>query len=170
MADTAFALKAHTTRVVIEIERLKRAFPELAEDLELLSGTIEGQTDFDELVDAILDQYFDRVSMKEAAMIRKESVEQRIARFDKAAELYKALMFDLMKAGDKTMVRRPLATLSVSKGRLRVVVDNVDELPQGYVKTEKTALKAELLAALQNEEVPGAHLETGDPTLSIRTK
>src|SRR6185503_9423122 len=104
MADTAFALKSATTRVTMEIERLKKAFPELSEDLELLAGTIEGETDFDALLDAILEQFLDRVTMREAATRRKETIEERVARFDKAAELFKGLAFDLMKSADKTMV------------------------------------------------------------------
>lgn len=171
MADTAFALKAATTRVTMEIERLKRAFPELADDLELLAGTIEGETDFDALLDAILEQFLDRVTMREAATRRKETIEERVARFDKAAELFKGLAFDLMKSADKTMVRRPVATLVVSKGRDKLVLDD-DFNAQGYMRQPKPEpIRADILAALQaGDQIPGARLEKTEPTLSIRTK
>lgn len=170
MADTAFALKAATTRVTMEIERLKKAFPELSEDLELLAGTIEGETDFDALLDAILEQFLDRVTMREAAMRRKETIEERVARFDKAAELFKGLAFDLMKSADKTMVRRPVATLVVSKGRDKLVLDD-DFNAQGYMRVKAEPMRADIFAALQaGDEIPGARLEKTEPTLSIRTK
>jgi hypothetical protein len=170
MADTAFALKSATTRVTMEIERLKKAFPELSEDLELLAGTIEGETDFDALLDAILEQFLDRVTMREAATRRKETIEERVARFDKAAELFKGLAFDLMKSADKTMVRRPVATLVVSKGRDKLVLDD-DFSAQGYMRVKTEPMRADILAALQaGDQIPGARIEKSEPTLSIRTK
>ena len=170
MADTAFALKAATTRVSMEIDRLKRLFPELAEDLELLSGTIEGETDFDALLDAILEQFLDRVTMREAATRRKETIEERIARFDKAAEMFKGLAFDLMQSADKTMVRRPMATLVVSKGRDKLALDD-DFNAQGYMRVKTEPMKTDILAALQaGDEIPGARIEKTGPTLSVRTK
>lgn len=170
MADTAFALKSATTRVTMEIERLKKAFPELSEDLELLAGTIEGETDFDALLDAILEQFLDRVTMREAATRRKETIEERVARFDKAAELFKGLAFDLMKSADKTMVRRPVATLVVSKGRDKLVLDD-DFNAQGYMRVKAEPMRADILAALQaGDQIPGARIEKSEPSLSIRTK
>ena len=170
MADTAFALKAQATRVTLEIERLKRAFPELEDDLELLASTIEGETDFDALLDAILEQFLDRVTMREAVTRRIETLEERVARFDKAAELFKKMAFDLMTSADKTMVRRPLATLVVSKGRPRLVLDE-DFNAQGYMKVETKPMKAEIAEALKSGiELPGAKLVDSEPVFSIRTK
>ena len=170
MADTAFALKAQATRVTLEIERLKRAFPELEDDLELLASTIEGETDFDALLDAILEQFLDRVTMREAVTRRIETLEERVARFDKAAELFKKMAFDLMTSADKTLVRRPLATLVVSKGRPRLVLDD-DFNAQGYMKVETKPMKAEIAEALKSGiELPGAKLVDSEPVFSIRTK
>jgi hypothetical protein len=170
MTDTAFALKAQATRVTLEIERLKRAFPELEDDLELLASTIEGETDFDALLDAILEQFLDRVTMREAVTRRIETLEERVARFDKAAELFKKMAFDLMTSADKTMVRRPLATLVVSKGRPRLVLDD-DFNAQGYMKVETKPMKAEIAEALKSGiELPGAKLVDSEPVFSIRTK
>jgi hypothetical protein len=170
MADTAFSLKAQATRVTLEIERLKRAFPELEDDLELLASTIEGETDFDALLDAILEQFLDRVTMREAVTRRIETLEERVARFDKAAELFKKMAFDLMTSADKTMVRRPLATLVVSKGRPRLVLDD-DFNAQGYMKVETKPMKAEIAEALKSGiELPGAKLVDSEPVFSIRTK
>lgn len=170
MPDTAFALKAQATRITLEIERLKRAFPELEDDFELLASTIEGETDFDALLDAILEQFLDRVTMREAVTRRIETLEERVARFDKAAELFKKMAHDLMASANKTMVRRPLATLVVSKGRPRLVLDD-DFNAQGYMKVETKPMRAEIAEALKSGvELPGATLVDSEPVFSIRTK
>lgn len=169
---TTQALSASVTRVRMEIERLKQFYPEITEDLELFAGTVSGETDFDELLDAILEQFLERVTMREAVTLRIDTMKERAARFDKGAEAFRALAFDLMQAADKTMVRRPLGTLVISKGRASVKIDDVNALPQGFYRTERVPLKTELLAAMQAEgvAVPGAHIEIGEPGLSIRTK
>lgn len=170
MADTTFALKATATRVKMEIERLKQFYPEITEDLELFAGTVSGETDFDELLDAILDQFLDRVAMREAISLRIETMKERAARFDKGAEAFRAIAFDLMKAADKTMVRRPLATLVVSKGRPTLELDD-DFNAQGYMRVEIEPMKTDILAALKaGSEIPGARLIETEPSLSVRTK
>lgn len=167
---TAQALSASVTRVRTEIERLKRFYPEITEDLELFAGTVSGETDFDELLDAILEQFLERVAMRDALSLRIDTMKERAARFDKGAEAFRAIAFDLMKAADKTMVRRPLATLVVSKGRDVLELDG-DFNAQGYMRVRSEPMKSDILAALKaGNEIPGARLVKSDDALSVRTK
>jgi hypothetical protein len=168
MADI---LEIHTAILLREIDRLKALYPELTDDPELLAGMVEGETRFEHVLERVTNAFLDMVSMKDAVALRMSALRERGERFDRKAEALKALAFAIMQHAEKTMVRLPVATLSMSKGRARVVIDAVDELPQGYVKTERVPLKTEILATLQAAgEVPGAHLEIGEPTLSVRTK
>jgi hypothetical protein len=65
----------------------------------------------------------------------------------------------------------PSATISIDKGRPRLVIDNEDELPQGFVKIERTPKRADIAAALATgDSIPGARLEAANDHLSIRTK
>jgi len=170
MADTAFALKAAATRVAMEIERLQKAFPELSEDLDLFADTIEGQTDFDALLDAVLAQFLERVAMREGLTSYMETIEARVARFDKAAEVFKGIARNLVEASGQTTVRRPLATLLIAKGRPRLVLDD-DFNAQGYMRVKTEPMRADIAAALAaGDAIPGARLEQSDPTFSIRTK
>lgn len=171
MADTAFALAAATTRVTMEIERLRRAFPELNEDLDLLADSIEGQTEFDQLCDAILAQFVERVAMREGVKSHIEAMEARAERHGKAAETFKALLRVLVEASGQTTIRRPIATLSIAKGRNKLVLDS-DFNAQGYMRqAAPEPMRADILAALSSgDTIPGARLEPGEPTFTIRTK
>ena len=171
MADTAFALAAQRTRVVMEIERLRKAFPELEDDLDLLADSIEGQTDFDQLCDAILAQFIERLAMREGVKSHIEAMEARAERFGKAADVFKGLLRDLVEASGQTTVRRPLATMSINKGRAKLVLDS-DFNAQGYMRIPAPEpMRADIAAALAaGDEIPGARLEPGDPTFSVRTK
>ena len=170
MTDTTYALKSQATRVRMEIDRLKTFYPEITEDLELFAGTVSGETDFDELLDAILEQFLDRVSMREALSLRIETMKERAARFDKGAEAFRAIAMDLMKSADKTLVRRPLATLVLSKGRPMLELDD-DFNAQGYMRVRSEPMKSDILAALKaGNEIPGARLVETEPALSVRTK
>lgn len=153
------------------IDRLKTAFPELTEDAELLASTIEGETDFERVMERIVDRFLDAMSMKSATVERISDLSARGDRFGRQAEAMKALAFAMMNAAEQPTIRLPVATLSVRAGVASVVVDDIAELPQGFTKTETTPKKAEIKAALAaGETIPGAHLETGASSLSIRTK
>jgi hypothetical protein len=171
MTDTAFALTAKRTRVVMEIERLRKAFPELNDDLDLLADSIEGQTDFDQLCDAILAQFVEKVALREGVKKHIEDMEARATRFGKSADMFKGLLRDLVEAYGQSPVRRPLATLSIVKGRSKLVLDS-DFNAQGYMRVPAPEpMRADILAALTNgDEIPGARLEPDEPTFSIRTK
>ena len=171
MSDTAFALAASRTRVVMEIERLRKAFPELDDDLDLLADSIEGQTDFDQLCDAILAQYVERLAMRKGVKAHIEAMKARDERFGKAANVFKGLLHDLVKASGQTTIRRPLATLSIAKGRRKLVLDD-DFNAQGYMRTPAPEpMRADIAAALAaGDEIAGARIEPGEPTFSVRTK
>jgi prophage DNA circulation protein len=163
-------LVSHVEYVRQQIDRMRRQFPELEEDAELLSSMVEGETDFDQVLDKLLEAFLDRVTMREAVTARIETMKERSNRFDKSAEAIKSIAFDLMQAADKTMVRRPLATLVVSKGRDKLVLDD-DFNAQGYMRVKTEPMRADILAALQlGDQIPGARIEKTEPTLSIRTK
>jgi uncharacterized protein YdcH (DUF465 family) len=153
------------------IEALKVSYPDLVEDAELLASTVEGETDFHRVLDRVLDAFLDTVSMKASIADRMASLKERGERFDRKAEALKGLAHGMMEAAEQRKIILPQATLSIMAGRKRVVVDDVDALPQGMFRTERVALKDEIASSLHAEgAVPGAHLEIGPPTLSIRTK
>lgn len=157
--------------VKAQINSLKVAFPELVDDYEVLESAIDGETDFERVVEAITDQYLDALSMKGAIAERMEALEERSKRFTKKAETIRTLAFDLMQAANRPKVELPIATLSIRKGVSKVEIDDLMAIPQGFTRTEVIPLKTELKKALEaGEAIPGAHLEHGPDGLSVRTK
>ena len=157
--------------VKAQINALKVLYPELLDDYEVLESAIDGETDFDRVMEAVTDQYLEALSMKGAIADRMESLRERSDRFAKKADTIRSLAFDLMQAANRPKVELPIATLSIRKGVSKVEIDDLTAIPQGFKRIEVVPLKTELKKALEaGPDVPGAHLEHGPEGLSVRTK
>lgn len=168
MADV---LTVHVSIVAAQIERLRAIYPELEDDAELLADMIEGTTNFDNVLDRVTMAFLGKVALKQANAELQKTLQERGARFDRGAEALKELIFALLIAAGKRNAVLPAATLSIAKGRNRLVIDDLDAIPQGYAKFEKIAAKADIAAALATgDQIPGAHLEPSPEHLTVRTK
>lgn len=146
-------------------------YPELVEDEILLLDMVEGTTDLFQIVAKAVDIKAEADTMADALKLRISDLEARKARFNRQSEAMRKLIKGLMDAVGQTKLVLPEATLSIAKGREKVVVDNVDDLVQGFFRTERIADKDAIKTALTaGSEVPGARLEVGEPTLTVRTK
>lgn len=154
-----------------QVERLRLTYPDLADDLQLLADTIEGETEFMPLMERLTEEYLDTVSMKAAIADRMSALAERRDRFDRKADVLKRMARGLMETAGQTKLQLPIATVSIAKGRTSCVVDDADALPQGFYEVERKPLKTAIKTALEaGDVVPGARLETGEPSLSVRTK
>lgn len=157
--------------VKAEVAKFISENPELQDDPELRADSVEGQTDFNKVMDWLLDRFAYEAMLRDGAEKRAKEFKDRAASFDANAERFRAMMFSLMRAADQSSVRLAGATISVRQGSSKVVVDNVDDLGQGYVRIEKHPDKIAIKKSIENgEAVPGAHIEEGGLSLSIRTK
>lgn len=154
--------------VATQITRLRNDFPELEDDLDLLADTIEGQTDFEKVLTAIVGEKCEADAMAEGAGGMAKKFVQRRARAERKSDVMRELALALMTTARKHKVVLPTATLSILNGRPRVAVDDLAQLPQGFTKIEpiKSAIKE---ALEKGETVPGARLEAGPDTILIRT-
>lgn len=155
--------------VIAHIDDMKRRFPELSEDIELLASTVEGESDFDRVMEKLVDGFLDAVSMKEAIASRLSDMRERASRFDRRADAYKGLMQRLMAAAGVTKLPLAIATLSIREGSQSVEVIDERMLPQGMFTRvpNKSAIKSAILAG---DPIPGAELVRGEPSLSVRSK
>lgn len=154
-----------------KIEALKAIYPEITEDADLLAGTLEGETDLDRVLAKLVDFVRDAESMVTALKARKDEIAERQKRFERQGDSGRKIIQQLMESARQTKVVLPEATLSVTAAREKVEVNNVDDLPQGFFKTERKPLTKEIKEALMaGQDVPGASLQIGECGLMIRSK
>lgn len=158
------AYKAH-------LADLLTAHPELAEDEDLRADMVEGETELYPLVKRVLKIRTESVAMAAAIKAIKQENAERQARFERKAEGATAILKSLLIAADIDKVTLPEATVSVTKPRTKCVVDDVNELPQGFYEIERKAKTADIKAELEaGRSIPGARLELGQEGLMVRTK
>jgi len=171
-ADNAKAqnyLAYDVTMLEREFADLVAAYPELAEDDELRADSIEGETDAYRVLGKIVAIERDANTMLLAIGERAKDLAARKDRYTRRKDAMRALLLRLLKAADLNKVSLPQATVSVGKGRAGVEIVDEILLPDNVVKMkrepDKTAIKAALDAG---EDVPGAMLREGQPSVTVR--
>lgn len=145
----------------------------LKDDKELLTDTIEGETDLFESFDKALEFYFEREAFIAALKENKSNMETRIKRLESQQESIKAAVKKAMEmANIETSIERPLATIVKSEGAESVEIFDASILPSKYEKRadpkpDKVAIRKDLKAG---KDVPGARFERGEPVIVIRRK
>ncbi|SPL63073.1 hypothetical protein OHAE_3005 [Ochrobactrum soli] len=152
-----------------EFADLVAVYPELAEDEELRADTIEGETDAYRVLGKIVAIERDANSMVLAIGERAKELAARKDRYTRRKDAMRALLLRLLKAANLNKVSLPEATVSIGKGRAGVEIVDEALLPDNVVKLkrepDKTAIKAALDAG---EDVPGAVLREGQPSVTVR--
>lgn len=157
--------------VKAEINRLMTVHPDIAEDVQLFADTLEGQTGLYEILEKALSARQEADMMVSAIKERETALEARRKRYETQSAAYKALMLSLMQYASQDKVTLVAATLSISKGRTSVEVENEDDLPQGTYSTKRVPDKAAIKRMIEaGETIPGASLKTSEDGLTIRTR
>lgn len=106
-----------------------------------------------------------------------EAIDKEIQRLQDRKKTIKArensirdYLRDNMEACGINKIQCPLFTITLTKGRDVVVIDDEREIPDHYiaVKTSTQPDKKALLEALKEKSVPGAHIEKSKPSLRIK--
>ena len=162
-------LSAHFVKA--EIGKLVDLYPDLADDDLLRADAIEGETDAHRIIERALLERQEAEMMVSGIKNREALMAERRARFERKSEAMKVLIRSIMKAAKLDRLQLTEATLSITKGRASVGIENLDDLPQGFFHTKREADKAAIKTALEaGHEVPGAILVTGSEGLTIRAK
>jgi hypothetical protein len=187
------------TKEAQAVAALKESLRALGEgdDEALLLDSIEGETSFYEVVDAILDCIGDDDAMADAIDARIGALKARKERFTKRIETNKALLEQAFITADLPKIERPAATLYLSNRAPKVIIETESDIPARFWKPadpvlDKKALgealkaRREAIEALPTEpgeardlalaelaekfpDIPGATLSNGTRSLSIRT-
>lgn len=150
----------------------------VADDEEVITATIEGETGLLEAIDAALDQISDAEALAEMIAKRIEKLEARKVRMVKRAERLRTAVAVAMEAASAKKLIRPLGTLSLRTLPQKVIVTDEAAIPTRFwvvPKPEPKIDKKALLDALKasdpdtEEAIPGCELSNGGISLTIRT-
>lgn len=146
-----------------------------ADDAELVADAIEGETNLMEAIGSALDE-IDEWSILEAGLKAKmETDGSRLSTIQKRIQRIRAAIEQTMVAAEQPKVTLPTATLSVAKRPPGLIVANEADIPARFwVQPDPPAPRLDkkaLLAALNdNQVVPGAGLDNGSVSLTLRRK
>jgi hypothetical protein len=163
---------------------LAEAFPNLDPEDEAFVGTLEGETDFYEAVDAKVELL--RRDLAEAAGLRLQAetytapLLERAARLEARAESIKARLTRVLQEVGEERINRPAYGLTVRKnGNPAVIITERALLPANYLtfkpvpppEPNKAAIREALNDPKRRAEVErAATLANAAPTLQIKLK
>lgn len=157
--------------VKAEIAKLIASNPELEEDETLRFDTIDGETNATRIIERALAEQQGAEMMVGAVKAREIDLAARRGRYERKSEAMRSLIKSIMRAAQLDKITLTEASLSLTKARQTVGIEDLDQLPQGYFKTTRQADKAAIKSALdKGEQIPGAFLVTGEIGLTVRTK
>lgn len=144
-----------------------------------IEGEIDAQT-FSDTLESIQGELDDKIGAC-ALFVRNLQAEENMVgdEMDRLKERKDALHFRrerlrqymmvYMQRTNVQKVKTPLVSVSVSKGREKVIVDSLALIPDEFVKIERKPMLKEIAAQLESgNPLAGCHVERGDPFLSIR--
>jgi len=159
---------------VSRFEHLRRHLIETYPDIddETLFDTLEGATNLNEAVGAIVRSAVDDESLADALKARVDNMRERLSRIQHTASQKRRAALEAMEQVDLKKIVEPDFTISVRPGSPGVVVTCEAEIPDAYKVPQPTKIdRRKILDALKaGADVPGAVLSNSRNTLSVRTK
>lgn len=139
-------------------------------DERTLLDTLEGETNFDEVI-AVLDEFILDAEADEAgAAAVIERLKDRKARAERRQDRLRAIVTQAMDVAGKKTVKTPGGTYTVTATAPGVVVEDESQIPAAYFKPAEPKLDKKALneAVKGGVPVPGARLSNGGISLTIR--
>ena len=151
-------------------ERLLSVWPEI--DEETLMDTLEGITDFHEMIAAVIRSALVDEALHAGLRFRVDDMKERLSRFELRAAKKRQLALDAMSEVGLAKLEQPDFTASARAGSPSLVVIAEERIPKSYwlpqpVKLDRQAVLAELK---RGAEIPGVQLSNPQSVLSVRTK
>ena len=143
------------------------------DDDEVYSDTLEGETNVMELLDGEIAAMQSDDALAEAIKAQEDALKIRRERISMRADAHKKNIKLILQHAVLQKAERPLATVSIRPGSLSVRIVEEADIPSQLMREkitrapDKAAIKAQIEAGV---EVPGAALERGEDTVSVRVK
>lgn len=166
--------------LAIQAEAAKRLLTQLrdqghGDDAELSADVIEGETSLHEAVAAAIDQIDSLEVLVIGLKAKEEAFAERRRMIEARADNLRAAIEQAMISAEQVNIPLPTATVFISKRKPALIVENEAEIPsEFFIEQERPAPKLDkraLAAAISDgRRVPGATLDNGTVSLSIRRK
>ncbi len=143
------------------------------DDEETYSDTLEGETNVMDLLDGEIAAMQSDEALAEAIKAQEDALRVRRERVSMRAEAHKKNLKLILQHAVLQKAERPRATVSIRPGSLSVRIVDEAEIPSQLMREkvtrapDKAAIEAQIEAGV---EVPGAVIERGDDTVSVRVK
>ena len=141
-------------------------------DEATLSDTLEGLTDLNEVLAAVVRAAVVEEAMAEGLKTHIKVLQDRLERLHDRAAARRQVARDAMLEVDLKKVAAPDFTITIRPGAPAVVVVDEKTIPEGYWESREPRLdRAHLLRDLKlGLSIDGAHLSNPEPVLSVRIK
>jgi hypothetical protein len=146
-----------------------------ADDAELVADTIEGETGLHEAIAAALDVIDEEEAIQIGLKAKEGEFASRRLASEKRVDRIRAVIEQAMLATEQSAFRMTTATVTLTKRAPGLIITSEADIPvEFWVEQERPAPKLDrkaLLRALNDKKaVPGAGLDNGSFSLSVRRK
>lgn len=169
---SAFALTRAMSELMAARQRLLDIDPDIEADAELYHDCLEGESgNAMQLLERVIEASIDADTMASLTKQRRADLAERQARFERRRDTLRAVALQALQALELRRFERPGFTASLRDGQQSVVVTDVKDLPDEFVRIERKPEKLLLLDALRaGREVRAAYLSNSPPILALRTR
>jgi hypothetical protein len=174
MSDVEYSLRRQTEAARDLLATIRSEGAE--DDADLVADAIEGETDLLEAIRDGLDEIDEAELLILGGKAKIKQIEDRVSSEERRVERVRAAIERAIVTSEMpTPIKLPTATISVSKRKPGVLIDDEAAIPARFFvqppapppKVDKKSI-GEALAA--NENVPGARLDNGSISLTVRRK
>jgi len=151
-------------------DHIRADHPDL--DDETLADTVEGLTDLNEIVSAIIRSTLLDQALAAGLRLRMKEMQERLDRLEDRAAKRRAVARDAMTEADIKKIMAPDFTVSLRDGSPSLTVIDEAVIPGSFwlpqpPKLDRQAILSELK---RGGDIPGASLSNAGPVLSVRAK
>jgi hypothetical protein len=125
-----------------------------------------------EALAAVTRSYLDDLTLASALGLRMEDMQKRLARIEERADRKRGLVSYVMTRTELKKLEQPDFTVSVRATPRQLVIQDEKQIPEAFwipqvPKLDRRRLSAAVAA---DPSIPGAILDNGGTTISVRTK
>ena len=154
-----------------QIDALRVAYPDIADDEDQWLLTLESETDLHQFLAVAVRRICEAGAFIEGIDDLIHDLKVRQDRFERRSDAMRGLAFRVMNIAEVRKVELAQATLSLRNGAPKVIVTDEARLPEDCIRIKREPNKIAIKERLERgEHVDGAELSNAEPGLLVRIK